>query len=368
MKSSENGKAVRSGKPVTMSRIAAEAGVSTGAVSAMLSNRDYGIRVGEATRNRILEACRRLNYQPNNAVAMTRLYPEFGDVCFLLNSAVPDGTRNHYFGQMLTGVVEALRDPTHPVVYSLYDPEMDYQAHPEKLPQPLRSGTASRFIAASPPNPTLVKAILDAGYPLVYLGHYLDTPGLSCIIPDYAEATRLAVRYLADLGHRRIAYVTGPFGQRLYNMLELQRGFAEGMRECGIPLASKYIHHCEARVSDFVREDLIEAADNLMSLDPRPTAILCMHDSAAMLVSSRLQALGYSVPGDVSVMGCNDEPSAVMHHPALTTVRFPLKEMGKEALAEIDRQILGGKPTGSRLQILPVELIARNSCAPPPTL
>ncbi len=352
-------------KRVTIADIARESSVSSSAVSSFLNNREYGIRLGKEAQLRILEACRRLDYRPKNDYAMRRLYPKLGDICFLINSVVPGGLHHQYYGKMLSGVVSSQDNSAQSVTYALFDREIDYEKEPDKLPPPMRNGSSTRFIAASAPNPTLVRQALKNGFPFVYLGHVLDIPGLCCILPDYAEATRMAIRYLAKLGHKRIAYITGPLGEGLYNILEMDRGFSEGIRETGLKLSQEHIYHCESHLGEYSREDLAAAADYLMALNPRPTAIFCLHDPAATVVSAHLQSRGYRIPDDVSIMGCNDEPAAATHHPGLTTIHFPLEEMGVQATKEIEKQISLGIPEGRQIIKLPVKVVERMSCGAP---
>ncbi len=351
-----------------MSQISKAAGVSPSAVSALLNDRDYGIRISEKTRNRIMEACRELNYRPKNPATLARIYPAMGDICFLINSGVPGGAQHQYFGQMLSGAIASLSDPTAHIAYSLFDPQIDYLKQPESLPQSLRSGNVTKIIAASTPNTSLVQAILKRNLPFVYIGHHMDEAGLCSIVPDYAEATRQSVKYLNSLGHTRIAYLTGPFGNSTYNLLELQRGFVEGLRDCELPVSPQYIYHCDFDQGNFGQEQLIEATEHLISQKQRPTAIMCFHDTAATVVSSYLQSKGLKIPQDISIMGCNDEPAASTHHPALTTVHFPLAEMGAQAVKELENQILFGRPDKPVNIKLPVNIVERQSCGPCPEL
>ncbi|MBC2603435.1 LacI family DNA-binding transcriptional regulator [Puniceicoccus vermicola] len=357
----------RKPRAITISQISKAADVSPSAVSALLNDRDYGIRISEKTRARIMKACRELNYRPKNPAALARIYPSMGDICFLINSGVPGGVHHHYFGQMLSGAVASLEDPTSHIAYSLFDPEIDYVNHPESLPQSLRSGSATQIIAASTPNTSFVQAILKRNIPFVYLGHHMDEVGLCSIVPDYAEATRQSVRYLAQLGHRRIAYLTGPFGDSTYNLLELQRGYVEGLRDCGFPISPQYIYHCDFDQGNFGQDQLIEATKHLISLKERPSAIMCFHDTAATVVASYLQSVGLRIPEDISIMGCNDEPSASTYHPPLSTVHFPLSEMGARAVKELENQILFGRLDKPVNISLPVSIVERQSCGPCPS-
>lgn len=354
-------------KPITLAEISKAANVSTSSVSAFLNDRDYGIRLGADTRRRIMATCRELDYRPKNPAALARIFPELGDICFIINQGLPGGIQHQYFGMMLAGVVSALEDPTSHVAYSPFDSQVDYLEQPQRLPQSLRYGSASRLIAASTPNLSLVRAILKKKLPFVYLGHYIDLPGFCGIVPAYAEATRQSVHYLAKQGHRHIAYVTGPFGDSSYNLLELQRGFVSGMRESGLSLIPQMLYHCDFDQGRFTSENLVAAADFFLSLTPPcPTAIMCFHDPAAAVISARLQERGIRVPGQMSVMGCNDEPTASSQHPALSTIHFPLEEMGRRAVRELETQIECGRSDKPSLIELPVSLVERASCASPP--
>jgi len=78
-------------KPITMAGIAKAAGVSQGAISSLLNDRDYGIRVSEKTRERVFKVCRELGYVPNDLRAVVRMYPELGDTCLLISEKIPAG-------------------------------------------------------------------------------------------------------------------------------------------------------------------------------------------------------------------------------------------------------------------------------------
>ncbi|WP_052362150.1 LacI family DNA-binding transcriptional regulator [Geminisphaera colitermitum] len=344
-----------------MTEIARVAGVSVSAVSSFLNNRNYGIRVSEGTQQRITAACRKLHYQPKSQAARARIYPQLGDVCFMVNNRTPDGAQNHYFGRMLGGVMKAMKQSEQQVTYALFDLGIDYMQHPERLPLPVRQESATKFILASGPNPSLVQHLLESGRPFVYLGQHLEMPGFLSICPDYAEASRMAVHHLHGMGHRNIAFITGSFGNTRYNQTEIERGFAQGMREVGLTLKPHLLCHGKLNTTD------VSAAVDYCMGQPkageRPTAFFCFHDTAAICAAGRLQARGVRVPDEVSVMGLNDEAGAATSHPAMTTVHFPLEEMGRAGLAEVERQALEGRPAASRKIVLPVTLIERASCA-----
>src|SRR6188508_2458080 len=83
---SQTGRADVSPKPITMAMIARAAGVSQGAISSLLNDRDYGIRVSDKTRERVFRVCRELGYVPYDLRAVVRMYPEQGDTCLLVSA------------------------------------------------------------------------------------------------------------------------------------------------------------------------------------------------------------------------------------------------------------------------------------------
>src|SRR3954466_9769483 len=78
-------------KTITMAQIAKAAGVSQGAISSLLNDRDYGIRVSEKTRERVFKVCREMGYIPNDLRAVVRMYPELGEYCLLISNTFPSG-------------------------------------------------------------------------------------------------------------------------------------------------------------------------------------------------------------------------------------------------------------------------------------
>src|SRR6478752_7624273 len=81
-------------KTITMAQIAKAAGVSQGAISSLLNDRDYGIRVSEKTRERVFKVCREMGYIPNDLRAVVRMYPELGDFSLMISSGIRGGLTN----------------------------------------------------------------------------------------------------------------------------------------------------------------------------------------------------------------------------------------------------------------------------------
>src|SRR6201994_4673964 len=97
-------------KTITMAQIAKAAGVSQGAISSLLNDRDYGIRVSEKTRERVFKVCREMGYIPNDLRAVVRMYPELGDYCLLVAAAVEGGLADPFVHRLVVAAMAAVPD------------------------------------------------------------------------------------------------------------------------------------------------------------------------------------------------------------------------------------------------------------------
>ena len=344
-----------------MAQIAKAAGVSQGAISSLLNDRDYGIRVSEKTRDRVFKVCREMGYIPNDLRAVVRMYPEMGDYCLLLDGTIADGLREPRIMRLAAAIMGAIPDPSRPLSVALYDPAADYHTNGAALPHSIRTGVCSKFFVCGQPNATLFETLTKRGLPVINLGSDAALPGVVSFAPDYALASRLALGHLHQLGHTNIGIVSGPFGATDPRIIELNHGVRMACDELGIPLDPQHIIY-----SDPTAEAGRAALDEMLAREPRPTAIFCLSDATAAGVLAQAQVRGLAVPGTLSVIGCGDDPGALMTQPPLTTVHLPAEEMGELGVREIDRLVHHAPAPVPRKIVPPVRLIERQSCAPLP--
>ncbi len=209
--------------------------------------------------------------------------------------------------------------------------------------------------------------------PLVFVD---QTPvsGVSSINIDDRGGAQAAASHLVELGHRRIGIITSAYSGRagltddpLHSPAHVSRqrmlGWLDVLTEHGItpPVAE------QPRSG----EDTGRAgAELLLDLSEPPTAILCFSDAMAYGAVQVAQGRGLDVPGDLSVVGFDDNPLAARMRPALTTVRQDVTAKGNAAVSEL-RQVLERSRAGSAAKakriVLPAELVVRSSTAPPPS-
>lgn len=175
---------------------------------------------------------------------------------------------------------------------------------------------------------------------------------------DNVAAARMAIEYLISLGHRRIAVIAG-----LPNHPETRlrlKGFREAITAHGIAAADTAIAH-----GDFSFESGIVACDILLKgTGPRPTAIFCHNDRMALGAVQSLWRKAIDVPRDVSIISFDNLDSTRFCCPPLTTIAQPMYEIGVRAMMTLDALMQGKQPTKSSY-VFPVELIVRESTAPP---
>jgi DNA-binding LacI/PurR family transcriptional regulator len=346
-------------KTITMAQIAKEAGVSQGAISSLLNDRDYGIRVSEKTRERVFKVCRDMGYIPNDLRAVVRMYPEFGDFCLLISQSIP-GTLGHPLcARIAGGAFGAVPDRSHPLSIACYDETFDYSHAGDDLPHPVRSGVTSKFLCHGNPSSSLLQTLNKRGFPVASLGYDVPLAGVVSIVPDYACAAKLALEHLAGLGHRQIAIVSGPFGTSDWPILELNRGVRLACEQLRLPLEPHHIVY-----GDLCSGGAAAALGDLLNRKPEPTAVFCMSDAAATAVLALAGARGLEVPRRFSIVGCGDDPCARFVHPQLTTIHLPAEEIGAAGVTEIDRLAREPLAAESRRIVLPVQLVARGSTAP----
>jgi DNA-binding LacI/PurR family transcriptional regulator len=342
-------------KTVTMASIARATGVSQGAISSLLNDRDYGIRVSQSTRDRVFRICRELGYVPNDLRAIVRMYPEVGDVCVLLPPVDSSREKARSFDfHVVEAVRRFLSERALSFVVADYQLKFDYQKSLDSLPHPIWVGTTSKVLIVGPGNASLVRALVERQIAVVTLGSSAQVENVGALLPDFYTAGKTAIDYLKSLGHEKIAVVSGPFGSGDPGLEALNKGVSAGYRDAGVSPDDQNVIYGEQTVGNGAN-----ALDVLWERE-RPTAIFCSDDSTAAGVLSRAREKGIAVPDALSVIGLGDEPMAAVLCPALTTFRVPFELMAKRAIEELVHRIAETNPKSDPV-LIPVSMVERQS-------
>jgi LacI family repressor for deo operon, udp, cdd, tsx, nupC, and nupG len=337
-------------KTATIQDVARAARVSTATVSRALSNPDL---LSDRTREAVLEAIRRTGYRVNRAARNLRMQ-RAGAVLVL----VPNLGKPFYSG-ILAGLGEGFAGSDYSILIT--DTERN----------PLRDATLAgyfldgRIDGAVCLDGGLSRSALrecDAqgvGGSIVFLCEWVEGETYPVIASDNAEGARLAIRHLHGLGHRKIAHVTGPEG----NVLTAARreGMLAERTRLGLPARPEWIIR-----GDFSLESGHEAAQRILAMANRPTAVFCSADMVAFGLIAGLQGGGLAVPGDISVVGFDDIEMSGFYVPALTTIRQDRTRLGRRAAEVLLARLAGPVSEGAVEPLVPVNLVVRASTAPPP--
>ena len=195
------------------------------------------------------------------------------------------------------------------------------------------------------------------GSPTVLINYRRAKTALPVICGDNKLGSGKAVKYLLDIGHRRIGFIRGS----LYSgqSAEREAGYLNALHAAGIPEDPTLIVD-----GDFSRESGNAAGLKLLALAERPTAVFAANDEMAFGVIDELQRCGLTVPKDMSVIGFDDISASRSIHPSLTTIRQPLTKLAEVAVRELIARIQGGGD-GIGFVEFPSEFIVRESTAPP---
>lgn len=330
---------------VTITDVARHAGVSTMTVSRALNNTGY---VAEGTRQRVLAAVENLGYVVNASARSLK-----GGRTNVLGMVVGDLSLQ-FFTEIVRGASDAARDAgLNLLLYTTASrPEQERSSVAA-----LTSGLSDGLIIVLPRNPEAYLKQLEASrVPVVLINHREVDTHLPSVGADNYEGARAAAEHLVALGHRRIGFITGTTHSDQSH--ERERGYREVLEGAGL-------EHLVVP-GDFTQPRGFAAAHELLALREPPTAVFAGNDLSAFGVIEAVKDRGLSVPGDVSVVGFDDIPMASQVHPALTTVRHPLHDLGEAAVRLLLRLLSGLELRAEEAQLeLASELIVRASTAPP---
>lgn len=332
---------------LTIREIADLAGVSIATVSRVLNGRDD---VADETRNLVTRVIRENGYTASRS-ARGLSAGRSGLVGIIVPLVFPA-----YFSAILAGAGEALAERDLQIVLSPTGNEHDREV--SSLDR-LRGVTDGALIILPQESSDELERLLEGGYHFVVLDPLMPLDQrIPSVSAAHASGADQAMRHLLDLGHTRIAQITGPPGWVATE--DRRRGYRAALAAAGI-LPDRRLEVSAIPEIGPGRE----AANTLFDLDDPPTAICAFNDNIAIGAIQAARARGLRVPEDLSVVGFDDVEHATIVTPALTTVRQPLAEMGRTAVSLLNRLL-----EGQRFETLHVELatrlVVRDSTAPPP--
>ncbi|MEP0233166.1 LacI family DNA-binding transcriptional regulator [Roseibium sp.] len=329
----------------TIEDVARMAGVSIATVSRAIHHPG---KVAETTRKKVNAAIAKTGFTANAMAQSLR-----SKSSKMILAMVPD-ISNTFFANILLGLEAVATRRGYGLLIG--NTENDPQTEATYLTY-TRSNKADGIVLMTGHLPFGAAEVRQHLPPIVAACEEIAEGSVPFVGVDNQHGARTAVRHLAELGHRRVAYISGPPN----NILSTERraGYELALRQSGLEVDPALILD-----GDFSIEGGRLAVERLFIRDALPTAFFCANDDMAIGVLLALSQRGYNVPGDFSVIGFDDIPFSSCTTPPLTTIRQPRRLIGEAAMTKM-LDMVEGKPVKAGAVILPVELIIRGSTGAP---
>ncbi len=334
-------------KGPSLKMLAQHLGLAPATVSVVLNNSPVAATIPVSTRERIFAAARALGYRPNFLARSLR-----AGRSFTIGVLVPEVSEG-YAALVLSGIEDYLLTAGYFYFVASHRHRPDLI---EEYPRLLLERAVEGFIMVDTPLKTAPRA------PAVSVSGHHALPGVTNIRLDHRLAARQALAHLQGLGHSRIAFIKGqPFSSDTQTRWE---AIQHAAAELGLEISPDRVVQLSG---DFpTPEPGLQATRQLLARQSDFSALFAFNDMSAI---GALRALRESrrIPEEVSIVGFDDIESAAFQHPALTTVRQPLRAMGELAARTLLARIQAGK-SGDHPRIMTVkpELVIRASTAPCP--
>lgn len=326
----------------TQQDVAARANVSRALVSLVMRGAP---NVSDASREKVMRAAADLGYRPN-AFARSLASKQVRTIGVLVNDVT-----NPYFGGLFASLSDAAREAGYDVLTA---PGTRDAGREVDLVSTLLEHRVAGLALLSPLMRTSDLRRITGAHPTVVVGREVAAAGVDVVTTDELDAAHRVVSHLHELGHRRIAHVTGGSNRPA---VDRANAFRRTMEDFGL----------QARVvtGAFTEEGGLAGADELLGSGKVPTAVVGANDLAALGVIGALQTAGLVVPDDVSVVGYDDSQIARLSVVQLTSVRQSIETFGATAVETLLQRI--ADPTRERsVQRIPAELVRRRTVGPPP--
>lgn len=333
---------------VTIRDVALRAGVSIATVSRVMTNSPG---VGESTRARVLDVIHELNYYPDIKGRMLA-----SNSTRNIGLVIPHTShfimKDPFFAEVLRGVQDAINARGYRMVLATASAEIEEDLEYIKM---ARDGSVDGIIVlCNKVNDIYLPELKAMNFPFVSIGRAFGPIDIAFVDIDNIQSSYNAVKYLIDMGHRRIAHIAGILETTAG--IERLEGYKRALVDNGLPYDESYVVE-----GKFTQESGYLAASRLLENPKKlPTAIFAYNDSMAIGAMRAIREKGMAIPDDISIVGFNDDPEVSYSEPPLTTVCQPIYRLGKLA-TEMLIEIIERDGPKQRQVILPTEIVERSS-------
>lgn len=335
----------RTARPASLKQLADHLGLAPATVSLVMNRAPVADTIAAETKKRIVEAAEELGYRPNFLARCLRSRRSFTigvltpEVSHGYNTTVLGGIEDHLLRAGYFYFVASHR----------FQPDL-LEEYPELF---LHRSVDGLIVLNAPWQKELP-------IPVVTISCHHEVKDTTRIVLDHHRAAQLALEHLWKLGHRQIAVIKGqsftPDSEIRWNAI------AAVANKASRPIDGDLVIQIEDNLA--TPELGYRATQSLLGSGERFTALFAFNDIAAIGAIRAIHEYGLRVPEDVSVIGFDDIDSAAYQHPGLTTIRQPLRQMGKLAAQTVLKRLAGKDPSDGEEIVFEPELIVRGTTAP----
>lgn len=328
--------------------VAQLAGVALGTVSRVVNDVPT---VRQDARDKVLAAMAQLGWKPNAAAQHMR-----GRASRVIGFIFSD-IRNPLYASMIKGAEDVLSRQGYTLMVSSSDglPEREI-ALLDLFSQ--RQADGLIFAISQESHPGVQACLSQTGYPFILLEREIASRA-GAVGADHDGGTRHATRYLLELGHRRIALVSGGQDNRVGR--DRLQGFVDAHQAAGVALDPRLIRH-----ESFAEEYGFRQTQLLLDHAQPPTALLVLGQHLLRGVLRAIRLKGIAIPQQLSLIVSNDSELAQLATPAISVIRYDAYALGREAAQLLLQRLREGPDwTPTRIEV-PTEFVLRDSCAAPP--
>lgn len=322
----------------TIYDIAKLVGVSSCAVSRVLN--DKPVRVSDATRQRIFDAAKSLNYTANLAAQQLKT-GKFDAIAVCFERSSPDFYLNPMTNQLTAGIG-----------HSALQANLSLSLRPTEVYEAISSlplqGADGGIVVGPFPSDKPVSVINNCNVPLVCIGSHPRLESASTVDTDNTAAMKMGTQHLIASGHRKIAYISYP--PVFYCLLDRMGGFYEAVKDAELSIADQSVSMASVEEVPAVVRRLVETVDG-------PTALICADRDTGEAVLNEVMRIGLRIPEDLSILVYDD----ISEHPlagSISIMRSNFYEMGVAA-GDLLRKLINGECSGPVSVWLPVEFVQR---------
>lgn len=335
-------------KSITLKDVAKKAGVGVGTASRVLNNQAH---VSEDKRERVLDAIKALNYQPD-AIARSLKTKATHNIGVILNDIT-----NPFYSELFRGLETEAKNSEYSIVF------LDLFLQGDDWIDPVLSFYRSKVDGIIFVGSTVTEEILEAcnnyDLPFVYASAALDIPQSSVdtvysVDINNESAAYDATKTLLDLGHKEIALILGSEDDKNSTYYR-KKGFEKAMSENGVFINEDWVLY-----GQFTFESGYDAMKKILSGNHYPTAVFAISDLMAIGAAKAIFEAGLKIPDDISVMGFDGIQNSIYFYPEISTVKQPRYEMGLLATRKLV-QLIQGIEVEETQTILNHEVILRTS-------